>query len=96
MTGENGSNYDFNFLFIRRFFRLHYILFPGLCSLTSGVFVLLLLTSGLEQFLAYEIGLISGAEILYCGNGIIITLDFLLFQAVNHLLCSVHCCSFIL
>nr|QTW43714.1 ABCD4 [Eurytemora affinis] len=54
------EQYNFNILFIKRFWRLHRVFFPGLLSVNTGVFALLLLTSGLEQFLAYRVGIISG------------------------------------
>ena len=57
---KDERNYNFDGLFLRRFWRFHKVLFPGLFSLNSGIFVLLLLLCGLEQYLAYEVGLIAG------------------------------------
>lgn len=56
-----GSEYNVNVVFLRRFWRLHSIFFPGLLSLNSGVLGLLLLTSALEQFLAYKVGIMAGS-----------------------------------
>ena len=54
------SEYGFNGLFLRRFWRLQRVFFPALWCVNSGIFLLLLLTSGLEQYLAYEVGIIAG------------------------------------
>jgi len=54
------KEYSFNVLFFRRFWQLHKIFFPGLLTVNSGLLGLLLLTSGLEQYLAYNVGIISG------------------------------------
>ncbi len=57
---ERGNEYGFNLVFLRRFWRLQQVFFPALMSVNSGLFLLLLLTSGLEQYLAYEVGIIAG------------------------------------
>jgi hypothetical protein len=61
MTTDTGAEYGFNVLFLRRFWRLHRVFFPACLSVNSGLFLLLLLTSALEQYLAYEVGIIAGA-----------------------------------
>jgi len=60
MSNSTSKTYKFDLLFLRRFFNLHNFFFPRLWSSNSALFGLLLLTSGLEQFLAYETGLLSG------------------------------------
>jgi len=60
MSKSTSKTYKFDTLFLKRFFQLHNSFFPRLCSSNSGIFVLLLVSSGLEQFLAYETGLLSG------------------------------------
>jgi hypothetical protein len=62
MTTDSGAEYGFNVLFLRRFWRLHRVFFPACLSVNSGLFLLLLLTSALEQYLAYEVGIIAGAK----------------------------------
>jgi hypothetical protein len=62
MQTDSGAEYGFNVLFLRRFGRLHRVFFPACLSVNSGLFLLLLLTSALEQYLAYEVGIIAGAR----------------------------------
>jgi hypothetical protein len=61
MPTDSRAEYGFNVLFLRRFWRLHRVFFPAYMSVNSGLFLLLLLTSALEQYLAYEVGIIAGA-----------------------------------
>ena len=56
----NASAYGFNFLYFKRFWKLQKYLFPSFCSDSVALFVLLLVVAGGEQFLAYQVGLISG------------------------------------
>jgi hypothetical protein len=65
-SNGRSSDYSFNGLFLRRFWRLQRVFFPTLLCVNSGIFLLLLLTSGLEQYLAYEVGIIAG--LLKFGN----------------------------
>lgn len=60
VPADRTSQYAFNGLFLRRFWRLQRVFFPAVLSANSGFFLLLLLTSGLEQYLAYEVGIIAG------------------------------------
>jgi len=52
--------YNLNWLFFKRFARLHGVMYPRLLSLNFGLFLLLVACSGLEQFLAYRTGIIAG------------------------------------
>ena len=57
---KKKESYAFNLLFLKRFYKLHGLLFPQWRSLPSLFFLLLILAEALEQFLAYKVGLISG------------------------------------
>jgi hypothetical protein len=70
MTTDSGAEYGFNVLFLRRFWRLHRVFFPACLSVNSGLFLLLLLTSALEQYLAYEVGIIAGVTRYRIGIGL--------------------------
>lgn len=51
--------YKLDLLFLGRICRLGKLLFPSLCSFSSLVFFLLALLSLLEQYVAYEVGILS-------------------------------------
>lgn len=57
--GNNNQNFRFNFLFFRRFYRICKFLFPELFSLTAILFAFLLVLSLFEQYLIYNVGIIS-------------------------------------
>ena len=50
----SSPNYGFNCLFVRRFWTLHGVLFPGLASLNTLLFAMLVLVAAMEQYLAYK------------------------------------------
>ena len=52
--------YGFDLLYLTRFASLHPVLFPGVLSFSSLLFLSLLGLTALEQFLAYLVGLVSG------------------------------------
>lgn len=62
------NHYGFNTLYLRRFYRLHGLLFPGWRSLNAALMVLLVILSGLEQWLALYVGLISGGYYKVLGD----------------------------
>ena len=53
MSNSTSKTYKFDALFLKRFFQLHKFFFPRPCSCNSGVFLLLLVTSGLGRVLSY-------------------------------------------
>ena len=53
MSNSTLKTYKFDALFLKRFFQLHKFFFPRPCSCNSGVFLLLLVTSGLGRVLSY-------------------------------------------
>lgn len=53
------ENLGFDLLMFRRLWKIIRIIFPGWCSVPTGLFFLLLFLCFLEQFLAYHMGLIS-------------------------------------
>eukprot|EP00095_Tigriopus_kingsejongensis_P004960 maker-scaffold96_size378025-snap-gene-0.23 protein:Tk04960 transcript:maker-scaffold96_size378025-snap-gene-0.23-mRNA-1 annotation:"abc subfamily abcd" len=57
---SDTAHYGFNGLYLRRFYRLHAILFPGWTAYPSAVFYLLVGLAALEQWLALYVGLVSG------------------------------------
>ena len=57
---QDNDKYGFNALYFKRFWNLQKSLFPSFCSDSVALLLILLLISGLEQFLAYRVGLISG------------------------------------
>ncbi len=59
-SSEAALKYGFNLAFLRRVWRAQALLFPSLFSLNSLLFILLLVLSFLEQYLAYLVGLIAG------------------------------------
>ena len=61
---DRSADYSFNVMFLRRFWRLQRVFFPAAMSVNSGLFLLLLLTSGLEQYLAYGVGIIAGEGVV--------------------------------
>ena len=67
---ECGGNdkYGFNCLYFKRFWNLQKSLFPKICSDSVALLTILLVISGLEQFLAYKVGIISGEFYEVLGN----------------------------
>ena len=57
---KSNSNYGFNLLYFKRFWKIQKSLFPTFCSDSVALLLILLLISGIEQLLAYKVGLISG------------------------------------
>ncbi|XP_050706724.1 lysosomal cobalamin transporter ABCD4-like [Eriocheir sinensis] len=57
-AGQDTEKAGFDILMFKRLFKLVRLIFPGWCSLPSALFFLLLFLCGLEQFLAYFVGLI--------------------------------------
>ena len=53
-------SYNFNWLFLKRFARLHGLMYPRVWSVSVGLFMVLLAACGLEQYLAYRTGIMSG------------------------------------
>ncbi|TRY73148.1 hypothetical protein TCAL_00965 [Tigriopus californicus] len=64
----DNHGYGFNVLYLRRFYRLHGLLFPNWKSLNTVLMVLLVILSGLEQWLALYVGLISGGYYKVLGD----------------------------
>ena len=58
--GNRSTYYGFDAAFFKRVFHLHRILFPGFLSYNFLLFGLLITVCGLEQYLAYQVGLLSG------------------------------------
>ncbi|KAG0718766.1 ATP-binding cassette sub-family D member 4 [Chionoecetes opilio] len=55
---HDPENVGFDLLMFQRLLRLVHLIFPGWCSLPTALFSLLFFLCGLEQFLAYYIGLV--------------------------------------
>ncbi|CAL4131117.1 unnamed protein product, partial [Meganyctiphanes norvegica] len=63
------ENVGFDLRMIQRLLKISQIIFPSLCSLSTGIFGVLLLACCAEQFLAYYTGLIaSGYYAVYSSN----------------------------
>lgn len=58
MCKQSPENAGFDLLMFRRLFKLVRLIFPGWCSLPTALFFLLFFLCGLEQFLAYYVGLV--------------------------------------
>eukprot|EP00088_Acartia_fossae_P044676 TRINITY_DN4756_c0_g1_i3.p1 TRINITY_DN4756_c0_g1~~TRINITY_DN4756_c0_g1_i3.p1 ORF type:complete len:669 (+),score=140.73 TRINITY_DN4756_c0_g1_i3:147-2153(+) len=53
-------SYNFNWLFLKRFARLHGLMYPRIWSVNFGLLIVFLAACGLEQYLAYRTGIMSG------------------------------------
>jgi ABC-type uncharacterized transport system fused permease/ATPase subunit len=67
-NSDRNDSYGFNCLYFKRFWNLQKSLFPSVCSDSVALLTILLVISGLEQFLAFKVGLISGEFYEVLGN----------------------------